>query len=122
VHGDLWPGNTMWSDGALTGLIDWDCAGAGPPGIDLGSVRLDAVLYFGWPAADEILDGWQRAAGRQADHVAYWDVVAALCTVGDMAQCMPPLLDHGRPDLDAGILTARRDAFLAQALDQLDRR
>ncbi len=41
-------------------------------------------------------------------------------TVGDMAQCMPPLLDHGRPGLDAAILTARRDAFLSAALKQLD--
>lgn len=121
VHGDLWQGNTMWSDGSCTGLIDWDCAGAGSPGIDLGSLRLDAALYFGLPAAKEILDGWQQAAGQRAEHVAYWDVAAALCTVGDMTYCMPPLVDHGRSDLDAHILTARRDVFLTTAFEQLDR-
>ena len=51
---------------------------------------------------------------------AYWDLVAALTTVGDMAQCMPPLLDHHRPDLDARTLTARRDAFLSAVLTRLD--
>jgi hypothetical protein len=38
-----------------------------------------------------------------------------------MARCLPDDLlgDLGRPDLNAAVLTARRDAFLAAALDQL---
>jgi Ser/Thr protein kinase RdoA (MazF antagonist) len=121
VHGDLWQGNTMWSDGSCTGIIDWDCAGAGPSGIDLSSLRFDAALYYGLPPAGEILDGWRQATGRQEEHLAYWDVVAALCTVADMTCCMPPLQDHGRSDLDGHTLTTRRDAFLSTALDQLGR-
>jgi aminoglycoside phosphotransferase (APT) family kinase protein len=130
VHGDLWQGNTLWTGDSFNGMIDWDAAGAGSPGIDLGVLRLDAALFFGssplassgFTAADEVLTGWQQAAGRPAEHVAYWDMAAALCTVGDMAYCLPSemLRDVGRPDLDAAILTARRDAFLAAALDQLD--
>lgn len=121
VHGDLWQGNTMWSGNSYAGVIDWDCAGAGSPGIDLGFLRLDAAVYHGPAAAGEILAGWQQASGQEPGHVAYWDAVAALTTVGDMAQCLPPLPDYGRPDLDTQILTARRDAFLHAALDQLDR-
>jgi aminoglycoside phosphotransferase (APT) family kinase protein len=120
VHGDLWQGNTVWSQGQCTGVIDWDIAGAGAPGIDLGTLRLDAALYYGPAAAARVLDGWRQAAGREPEHVAYWDVVAALTTVGDMAQCMPPLPDHHRSDLDAPTLTARRDAFLSTALTNLD--
>jgi aminoglycoside phosphotransferase (APT) family kinase protein len=130
VHGDLWQGNTVWNGDSCSGLIDWDAAGAGPAGIDLGTLRSDVALYFGssplastgLAAADEVLAGWQQAAGRPAEHVAYWDVAAALCTVGDMAYCLPGDLlgEHGRPDLTAALLTARRDAFLAAALDQLD--
>jgi hypothetical protein len=37
-----------------------------------------------------------------------------------MADCMPPVASYGRLDLDARILTARRDAFLSAALDQLE--
>jgi len=120
VHGDLWQGNTMWSAGRYTGMIDWDCAGAGSPGIDLGTLRLYAAIYYGPASAARILEGWRHAAGREPEDVAYWDVIAALTTVGDMAHCMPPLLDHGRPDLDAPTLTTRRDAFLSAALNQLD--
>lgn len=56
TDGDLWYGNTLWDEGgALTVLLDWDAAGIGSPGIDLGSVRLDAALYYGQDAATEIL-------------------------------------------------------------------
>jgi aminoglycoside phosphotransferase (APT) family kinase protein len=120
VHGDLWFGNTLWSGDRCTGLVDWDCAGAGSPGIDLSGARFDAALMFGLPAAEQVLEGWQRAAGRRAEQVAYWDVVAALGTLADMAFCVPALHDQGRPDLDAGLLGQRRDAFLRTALGRLD--
>jgi aminoglycoside phosphotransferase (APT) family kinase protein len=122
VHGDLWLGNTIWSGDSCSGMIDWDAAGVGSPGIDLGTLRSDVALFFGSPAPDEVLAGWQQAAGRPAEHVPYWDVAAALCTVGDMAHCLPGDLlgELGRPDLNATILTSRRDAFLAAALNQLD--
>jgi aminoglycoside phosphotransferase (APT) family kinase protein len=45
VHGDLWHGNTLWDDGRLTAVLDWDCAGVGPAGIDLGSLRCDAASH-----------------------------------------------------------------------------
>ncbi len=116
VHGDLWHGNTLWSGDRLTGLVDWDCAGAGAPGIDLGGVRFDAALNFGLPAAEQVLHGWQRATGGQAHRLAYWDLVAACCSLADMAYTLPVLRDQGRDDLDAATLGRRRDAFLEAAL------
>jgi aminoglycoside phosphotransferase (APT) family kinase protein len=120
VHGDLWQGNTMWSNGSCVGMIDWDCAGAGSPGIDLGSLRCDAALLFDPSAAADVLEGWQRASGRQAHNVVYWDVVAASCTLADMSYSVPPVHRQGRFDLDGATLTARRDAFLSAALNQLE--
>ena len=64
VHGDLWQGNALWSEDTLAGLVDWDCAGAGAPGVDLGSLRCDAAICFGAEAADDICAGWEEAAGR----------------------------------------------------------
>jgi aminoglycoside phosphotransferase (APT) family kinase protein len=129
VHGDLWQGNTLWAGDACSGFVDWDAAGAGSPGIDLGTLRLDVALFFGssalspagLSAADELLAGWEQAAGCAAENVAYWDVAAALCTVGDMAYCLPDDLvnELSRPDLHAALLTARRDAFLRAALNPL---
>jgi aminoglycoside phosphotransferase (APT) family kinase protein len=120
LHGDLWQGNALWTGDALVGLVDWDSAGAGPAGVDLGSLRCDAALCFGLDAADDVQYGWEDAAGRAAGHVAYWDVVAALSTPPDMGWFPEAIAGQGRPDLTRQILLQRRDAFLRAALSRLD--
>jgi aminoglycoside phosphotransferase (APT) family kinase protein len=102
VHGDAWLGNLMAADTRVTGLIDWGCAGVGHPGIDLGHARLSAACSYGLEAADVLLDGWEQARGRRADAMPYWDTVAAV---------------ESAPDL--GAVTEIRDAFLHQALAEL---
>jgi aminoglycoside phosphotransferase (APT) family kinase protein len=119
VHGDYWFGNTMWDGDVLTGVIDWDCAGIGHPGIDIGSMRCDAAICAGAMAADEALVGYAQAAGRPVDDVAYWDVVAALTTPPTMEWFVEAIRGQGRTDLDQPTLLARRDDFLVTALARL---
>ncbi|MFD9736681.1 phosphotransferase [Umezawaea sp. NPDC059074] len=116
VHGDLWQGNTMWSGGVLSGLVDWDAAGVGSSGIDLASLRIDAAILYGDGAADVVLEGWEREAGSAAEDVAYWDLVAALSTPPDMGGWASTIQEQGREDLAAEVMTERRDAFLRAAL------
>ena len=115
VHGDLWTGNTLWTGDELCGFVDWDCAGVGPIGLDLGSLRCDAAVAAGIPAADHILDGW----GDPPPDLARWDIIAALSTPADLVEWLPIMHDQGRTDLDAATLTARRDGFLAEAMARL---
>ena len=119
VHGDLWQGNTMWVGDTYVGTIDWEIAGAGHPGVDLGALRLDAAILFGLPAASEILAGWEEASGRRAEDLAYWDLVTCLNTSADMTGFLPTIRQAGRTDLDGKTLTDRRDSFLREALQQL---
>ena len=119
VHGDLWHGNTLWDDGKLTAVLDWDCAGVGPAGIDLGSLRCDAAWCHGLEAADQVLQGWETEAGRSASNVPYWDAVAALASPPDMGWFPTSMALQGRPDLSHEVMLKRRDAFLDAALCQL---
>jgi aminoglycoside phosphotransferase (APT) family kinase protein len=119
VHGDLWQGNALWQGTTITGLIDWDCAGVGDPGVDLGSLRCDAAFCYGAQAPAHVLRGWQEEAGRPADRVAYWDLVAALSSPPDMGWFPLSMALQGRPDLDHSAMLARRDEFLRQALEVL---
>jgi hypothetical protein len=111
VHGDLCGGNTVWSDDAFVGIIDWECAGAGHYGVDLGNLRFEESLHFGLPAAAEILEGWQQVTRQEADGIVYWDLVSALNTPSDLARWAPNLPGA----------TERRDEFLRAALGRLDR-
>lgn len=118
VHGDLWAGNLLWQNSSYLATIDWEAAGAGSYGVDLGSLRLDAALLHGQAAPDEVLAGWESSSGRQARDVAYWDLVAALNTSADMTGATATIHQAGRKDLDGGELTTGRDAFLRAALGQ----
>jgi len=120
VHGDLWSGNTLWRGDELAAVIDWDCAGLGAAGVDLGSLRCDAAMCYGLEASGHVLAGWQAEAERPAQSLAYWDAVAALSTPPDIdwfAEAIAGMT--GRPDLTRELLRERRDAFLADALDRL---
>ena len=119
VHGDLWHGNTLWQDGRLTAVLDWDCAGVGPAGIDLGSLRCDAAWCHGVEAAEHVLRGWEAEAGRPASDVPYWDAVASLASPPDMGWFPISMSAQGRPDLTSEVMLERRDAFLDAALRRL---
>jgi aminoglycoside phosphotransferase (APT) family kinase protein len=118
VHGDFWQGNTMWEGDHLVAVIDWDCAGVGPAGVDLGSMRLDAATAFGIDASDDVLAGWQEVAGEAPD-LAYWDLVAGLATPPDLGWFVDTIVAQGRPDLTHDLLRARRDEFLENALARM---
>ena len=119
VHGDLWQGNVLWEGDRLSSVLDWDCAGHGPAGIDLGSLRCDAATAFGVDAADDVLAGWQDETGVAFAHLAHWDAVAALCTPPDLGWFTEAIHGQGREDLDRATMLARRDAFLEAALREL---
>jgi aminoglycoside phosphotransferase (APT) family kinase protein len=119
VHGDLWHGNTLWDDGRLAAVLDWDCAGVGPAGIDLGSLRCDAAWCHGIESAEEVLQGWEAEAGRPATDVAYWDAVAALASPPDMGWFPTSMACQGRPDLTRAVMLQRRDTFLEAAVRRL---
>lgn len=117
VHGDVWWGNTRWDGDTLLALIDWKDSGAGSPGVDIGGFRFQMALTYGVDPAP-VLEGWEREAGRRLTDVAYWDAVAALDTPTVLDGWPGYNDDHGRP-LDATAVTARRDAFLRDAIDRL---
>ena len=119
VHGDLWMGNVLFADDEVTGVVDWDCAGVGHPGVDLGSLRFDAAISYGPEAVEDILAGWESAARRAASDLARFDLVAALQSPTDMTPFAQAHDGQGRPDLSAELMVTRRDAFISDALERL---
>lgn len=99
LHRDFHPGNILWTDGALTGVVDWVSSCAGPPEEDIGHCRANLAIRLGQDWADEFLAIWQRLTGKR-DYHPYWDLTNVVS------------FDHQRPE-------PRLDAFVAAAAARL---
>jgi aminoglycoside phosphotransferase (APT) family kinase protein len=79
LHGDYWPGNALWRDGQLTGIIDWEDAAFGDPLADVAIARLEIAWQSGTAAMDMFTHEYLRL--RPASGTAtlpLWDLRTAL--------------------------------------------
>jgi aminoglycoside phosphotransferase (APT) family kinase protein len=86
LHGDYWPGNTLWRDGELVAMIDWEDTAFGDPLADVGNARLELAMAFGAGAAADFTVQYRAAMpGIDVTALPYWDLYAALRPAGKMA-------------------------------------
>jgi aminoglycoside phosphotransferase (APT) family kinase protein len=78
LHGDYWPGNILWEDGRLVGLIDWEDSHVGDPLADLAISRLEILWAFGMDAMDHFTEQYKALSHLNFASVPYWDLCAAL--------------------------------------------
>ncbi|MFL5735171.1 MAG: phosphotransferase family protein [Chloroflexia bacterium] len=78
LHGDFWPGNILWREGRLVGVLDWEDAGLGDPLEDLGKSRLEMLWAFGVAAMHSFTRHYQSVAALDYANLPYWDLCAAL--------------------------------------------
>ena len=84
VHGDYQPGNILYDDGRLTGIIDWELASIGAQGLDLGwlAMMADGSCWLdGWRPVSvlgpaEIGEIYEQKAGRPAEHRDWFQALA----------------------------------------------
>ena len=126
LHGDFWPGNTLWQADRLTAVIDWEDAKLGDPLIDLAISRLDIGWIFGIDAMNTFTRHYQTyQATMPIDYadLPYWDLCAALrlirmagSNLAEWAAFFPP---YGRADITEQTILADYNHFIAQAIEQL---
>jgi aminoglycoside phosphotransferase (APT) family kinase protein len=78
LHGDFWPGNLLWRDGALAGVIDWEDARIGDPLADFGNSRLEMLWAFGADAMETFTTRYRSSTAVDVANLPYWDLCAAL--------------------------------------------
>jgi aminoglycoside phosphotransferase (APT) family kinase protein len=76
IHRDYHPGNTLWTGGRLTGVVDWIGGSWGPPSVDLGHMRVNLAVDLGLTVADQFLAAHRALTGF--DHHPWWDVASAV--------------------------------------------
>jgi aminoglycoside phosphotransferase (APT) family kinase protein len=116
VHHDFHPGNTLWSRGQVSGIVDWPLAGRGFPAYDRAYLRLDVSIALGLEAGDAIAAA-SAATGIGADHPA-WDLVAGLRALPDPDLWVSSYVELGIPiTVEEG--RARLAAWFERAMAQL---
>lgn len=77
LHGDFWPGNTLWKDGRLVAVIDWEDAAIGDPLADVANARLELLWAFGIEAMAEFTRRYESSATHvDFTDLPYWDLWA----------------------------------------------
>jgi aminoglycoside phosphotransferase (APT) family kinase protein len=116
VHGDYWPGNTLWRYGRLSGVIDWEQVRRGDPAQDVACCRLDLTFLAGPGAAKLFLRAYEAASGQSVKRLFFWDLYVATGATEDLEHWVQGYHDLGRTDVTVEEARARRDRFTAAAL------
>ena len=86
LHGDFWPGNLLWKDEQLVGVIDWEDAALGDPLADVANSRLEILWAFGMDAMQIFTQQYQSMTTIDFTDLPSWDLCAALRPVSKIAQ------------------------------------
>ncbi|MFD1731176.1 phosphotransferase family protein [Deinococcus malanensis] len=82
LHGDLWPGNTLWQAGHLSAVLGWEDAALGDPLADVGNTRLELLFSQGKGAMHAFTQEYARHRDLNLDRLRFWDLRAALRPCG----------------------------------------
>ena len=118
-HGDLWPGNVLWHEGKVSGIVDWENASLGEPLFDIAITRLDLLWVAGWEATNAFTEHYLKLMTMDSTRLARFDLVAALRLSGAMEMIAPAYPPLGRPDITAETLTQSLGEFVDSALSRV---
>jgi aminoglycoside phosphotransferase (APT) family kinase protein len=83
LHGDYWPGNVLWRDGRLVGVVDWEDALFGDPLADLAVTRLEVGGFYGKAAMDTFTSQYLALRPElDVSTLPLWDLRAAMRASG----------------------------------------
>jgi aminoglycoside phosphotransferase (APT) family kinase protein len=112
LHGDFWPGNLLWKNGRLVGVIDWEDAAIGDPLADVANTRLEILWAFGLDAMHRFTHDYQSIAPIDFTNLPLWDLFAALRPAGKLSEWAADELAEQR-------MRERHQLFVEQALEKL---
>jgi aminoglycoside phosphotransferase (APT) family kinase protein len=123
LHGDYWPGNLLWRDGALVAVLDWEEPELGDPLADVALTRLDLLWAFGQAAMQDFTEFYRQQTALDWSLLPHWELVIALRPLSNLkrwseAYAPPPI--H-RPDITESHMAAGHRWFVEQALASLGR-
>ena len=83
AHIDYWRGNVLWEEGKISAVVDWEEAGCGDPGIDVGYCLMELVIMGMSIEAHTFLQKYQSLRGP-VPNLIFWALAATVRPMYDM--------------------------------------
>jgi aminoglycoside phosphotransferase (APT) family kinase protein len=106
VHRDFHPGNVLWADGRVSGLVDWQSASVGIPDVDVGHCRVNLLSSHDPEVVQRFTHLWEQLAGRTYDP---WADVVTIVGFLDTLRDESPSEHPGVEDMLARAVASLRD-------------
>lgn len=88
-HTDYWPGNTLWNDGGLVAVVDWESPATNERSMDVAYCSID-IRYQGMDkVADRFIATYRETTGDALTNLPYWEAVALCRPLPDIARWIP---------------------------------
>ena len=77
MHGDFWPENLLWQNGAVAAILDWEDAAVGDPLSDVACCRVELRYKFGKASMQRFTQAYARHREVNRERLALWQVYVA---------------------------------------------
>jgi aminoglycoside phosphotransferase (APT) family kinase protein len=119
MHGDFHPGNIVWSQGTLTGVVDWAAARLGSRWFEVAYCRAGIALLFGMRGVRRLTEHYLEVASAAPVDLPVFDLMCGLVARQfGPTKWLPSYRHQGCTDTSRQF-AARTTPFLRRALAEL---
>jgi aminoglycoside phosphotransferase (APT) family kinase protein len=119
-HCDFHPGNVLFRNEDLVGVVDWPSAKISPLLNDIGRLRAAVALAPGGTTPDLVAATYAELSPVSLEGLAYWDLLAGAITWGDaVSGRIAPYLGEVKDSISPTEITRRAAAFVDAALARI---
>jgi aminoglycoside phosphotransferase (APT) family kinase protein len=119
VHRDYHPGNVLWEDGRVSGVVDWVNGCRGPSGIDVAWCRHNLANLHGVSVADEFLAAYIAEAGSEFTYDPYWDLMSVVVLLPGPPSMCEGWRVGGVPSISNSVMRERVDDYVKSVVARL---
>ncbi|MDX2105710.1 MAG: phosphotransferase [Candidatus Melainabacteria bacterium] len=116
LHGDFWPGNILWQNGEITGVLDWEECELGDPMLEIAITRFDLLCICGVECMEAFTDRYVELSGIDKTNLPVYDLFASLRPAGKLAEWARGWRELGRQDITEQDLHQSHQIFREKAL------
>ena len=113
LHRDYQPGNVLFADDGVSGVVDWVETSWGPPDLDVAHCGTVLALMYAPDIGHRWPDAYRAAGGRLSVDFSYWAVIDAVSFLPEPAKLVSAWTAAGRSDLSDDLVRRRHEEHLA---------